>query len=301
MIRVEMCSVAGEHRHVAHLLVLAHADEVDRSEEPSRARDCSREGRERSWVVPQVHPKRRAERRGRMGIRGRSGTVDGTGLRESLGGHRRPSPSGTPACCSASSRWSIPTGRSPSTTGRCWMPYCLARRAAAATDVLGETVTGSAVIHWRARPSLGCTRMALARTRSLVVRIPISRPDSATAAAVAPLCEQPFGDFADGVLRSDHDRIRDMSSSTPASSSSAVVAGVPRSRLNSSRTSWSSSTSSGTAPEGARRRSAGHRPCARCEERREVAADDLRRRPPQRLVRSGRPPAPARTLSSRRR
>ena len=66
------------------------------------------------------------------------------------------------------------------------MPYSLARRAAAATDAFGETVTGSAVIHCRTGASLGCTRIALARTRSPAVRIPTSRPYSATAAAVAP-------------------------------------------------------------------------------------------------------------------
>ena len=68
---VEMCGVAGEHRHVAHLLVPADADQVDRSEEPARPGDRGREGRERPWLVPQVHSKRRAERGGRMTARRR--------------------------------------------------------------------------------------------------------------------------------------------------------------------------------------------------------------------------------------
>ena len=52
MIRSRCAAVAGKHRHVAHLLVPAYADEVDRSEEPSRRGDRSREGRERpGWFL----------------------------------------------------------------------------------------------------------------------------------------------------------------------------------------------------------------------------------------------------------
>ena len=68
---VEMCAVAGKHRHVAHLLVSSDADQVDRSEEPARRGDRGCEGRERPWLVPQMHPERRAERGGRMTARRR--------------------------------------------------------------------------------------------------------------------------------------------------------------------------------------------------------------------------------------
>ena len=45
---VEMCGVAGEHRHVAHLLVPANANQIDRSEKAARTSDRGREGCERS-------------------------------------------------------------------------------------------------------------------------------------------------------------------------------------------------------------------------------------------------------------
>ena len=44
-------------------------------------------------------------------------------------------------------------------------------------------VTGSAVIHWRTRASLECTRAAIALSRSRSVRIPISLPKSLTTTA----------------------------------------------------------------------------------------------------------------------
>ena len=61
----------------------------------------------------------------------------------------------TPRVRAACRRPSIPIGRSPSTTGRWWMPCSVIRIAAASSVVVGETVMGSAVIHWRTRASLG--------------------------------------------------------------------------------------------------------------------------------------------------
>ena len=44
-------------------------------------------------------------------------------------------------------------------------------------------VIGSAVIHWRTRASLVCTRAAMARSMSRSVRMPIIRPKSLTTTA----------------------------------------------------------------------------------------------------------------------
>ena len=64
---VEMGRVAGEHGHIAHLFVTAHANQVDRAEKATRARNRLRESCERPWLVLQVHAQRRAERGRRMG------------------------------------------------------------------------------------------------------------------------------------------------------------------------------------------------------------------------------------------
>ena len=80
------------------------------------------------------------------------------------------------------------------------MPYSLARRAAAGTVECGETVTGSAVIHCRTRPSLGWTRIALARMRSPVVRIPMSGRSRAA-------LEEALGHFTQRVLGRNHEKV----------------------------------------------------------------------------------------------
>ena len=68
-------------------------------------------------------------------------------------------------------RLTTPRIVSPSTTGRCRKPLSSMTCAASSSVMSGGAVIGSAVIHWRTRASLVCTRAAIARSMSRSVRI----------------------------------------------------------------------------------------------------------------------------------
>ena len=61
-----MCLVGREHGHVAHLLPLLDADEVDRAEQPARIADRVGQPRKGARLVLEVDAQRRAERCRRM-------------------------------------------------------------------------------------------------------------------------------------------------------------------------------------------------------------------------------------------
>ncbi|MEX0675160.1 MAG: hypothetical protein WD067_10325 [Gaiellaceae bacterium] len=69
--------VAGEDRHVPHLLTARDADEIDRPEQAAGVGDRGGERRERAGVVVELDPQRRAERGGRMqgGVECHAGSV----------------------------------------------------------------------------------------------------------------------------------------------------------------------------------------------------------------------------------
>ena len=159
------------------------------------------------------------------------------------------------------------------------------RSAAASSGVVAETVIGSAVIHWRTRASLECTRPARAREH-------VARREDADQASVLGDERRadverahPLGDLAERVLGRDHERVvrHDVADRRPrplrlsASSRAAARGGRAGARH---RARVELDLARGTP---ARPGSRAAVPASPREEGGEVTADDLRRRPPEGL------------------